>query len=172
MRTTAVPAQVTTVEDRIMGNLSFSQMILITGPLFFSAALFAVLPPFMSSSPYKYVTSGILLFLGGVLAIRVKGKILALWMITILRYNLRPKYYLFNKNSSALRDMYISKKEPIEDEVKSTAPVRTTPLVPRLNVAETVRTLSAIDNPTAKLRFETSKKGGLYVRLTKVEEQS
>ncbi len=172
MRATAVPAQVTTVEDRIIGNLSFSQTILIVGPLFLSAALFAILPPFMHSSPYKYLLSGTAMFVGGLLAIRIKGKIVALWIATLLRYNLRPKYYLFNKNSVAMREQYEAHRETEKKQPEAKELPQHKPNLPRLSVPETVRTLMAIENPAANLRFETNKKGGLHVRLTEVKEQS
>jgi len=53
MKVTVVPAQVTTVEDRIVGSLGFSQLVLIVTPVFIAAALFAVLPPAMGSAVYK-----------------------------------------------------------------------------------------------------------------------
>ncbi|OYW83791.1 hypothetical protein B7Z17_05135, partial [Candidatus Saccharibacteria bacterium 32-49-10] len=106
MKITVVPAQVTTVEDRIVGNLGFSQMLLLIVPVFVGAGLFAVLPPAMGSASYKYVIMAIIAFFCALLAIRIRGKILAAWLVTILRYNLRAKYYLFNKNSSAMRDVY------------------------------------------------------------------
>jgi hypothetical protein len=111
MKMTVVPAQVTTVEDRIIGSLGFSQILLLVIPIFVSAGVFALVPPFMGSAIYKYVIIGAVFMFFGVLAIRIKGKILAFWLVTILRYNLRPKYYLYNKNTESLRETYPTKKE-------------------------------------------------------------
>lgn len=169
MKVTVVPAQVTTVEDRIIGNLGFSQMLLLIVPVFLGAALFAALPPAMGSSVYKYTTMGILALVCCLLAIRIKGKILALWLITILSYNLRPKYYLFNKNTAALREQY-DQKHAESEEAKSTVRSKKTASVPKLELREALRVYAAIDNPAAKLRFETTKKGGLHVRLTEIEK--
>jgi len=168
MKVTVVPAQVTTVEDRIMGSLSFSQMMLVIAPIFVSAALFAILPPAMGSSVYKYVIMGIIAALSCILAIRIKGKILALWLITILRYNLRPKYYLFNKNVTTLREEY----QTVHEEEQKTEATKTEKQVtiPKLGLPETAKVLATIENPASKLRFETTKKGGLHVRLTEIEE--
>ena len=169
MKVTVVPAQVTTVEDRIIGNLGFSQMLLMIIPVFVSAALFALLPPFMGSAVYKYVIMGILAFVCCILAIRIKGKILAFWIVMILRYNVRPKYYLFNKNTTALRQEYASivneQTDDKSNEVKTERAAR-----PRLNTPETAKVLATIENPAAKFRFETTKKGGLNVRLTEIEK--
>jgi len=169
MKATVVPAQVTTVEDRIIGNLSFSQMLLVVVPVFASAALFAILPPFMGSAGYKYTVMGIMAALCCTLAVRIRGKILAAWLIMVLRYNLRPKHYLFNKNVLTLRENYSSKQEKVEEE---TVVVEKKPRPTRLQLDRpvTAKLLATIENPAAKVRFETGKKGTLHVRLTEVEE--
>ena len=114
MKVTVVPAQVTTVEDRIIGNLGFSQVLLLIVPVFFGAGLFALLPPMMGGALYKYMTLAVLGFICAILSIRIKGRIIASWLTTILRYNLRPKYYLFNKNTVALRKEYPDATETSE----------------------------------------------------------
>lgn len=169
MRTTIVPAQVTTIEDRIMGSLGFSQLMLLIVPIFIGAGLFALLPPFLDGSPYKYTLITIVTTLCCSLAIRVRGKIIALWLVVILRYNLRPKFYLFNKNTATHRELYNTKLiEP--QEQKTTARLKRSITVPRLEFHETAKVLATIDNPASKLRFETTKRGGLRVRLTEIEK--
>jgi hypothetical protein len=71
MKMTVVPAQVTTVEDRIIGSLGFSQILLLVVPIFISAALFAVLSPVMGSAVYKYIIMGIIALICCILAIRI-----------------------------------------------------------------------------------------------------
>ena len=168
MKITVVPAQVTTVEDKIMGSLSLSQLMILLLPVFIGAALFAILPPAMGSALYKYILIGILAVMCLVLSIRIQGKIVALWIVTILRYNLRPKYYLFNKNVTTLRADYAEVKQTDTKLEKSKKESKVH--IPRLGTLETARVLATIDNPASKLRFETTKKGGLHVRLTEVEE--
>src|ERR1019366_4023701 len=109
MKVTVVPAQITTIEDRIAGNLSFSQLLLLAAPVFGGSALYIILPPTMHSAPYKLTVIAVLIFLCGLLAIRIKGKILLLWFVVLLRYNLRPRYYIFNKNCLAAREQYTVK---------------------------------------------------------------
>lgn len=168
MKITVVPAQVTTVEDKIMGSLSLSQLMILLLPVFIGAALFAILPPAMGSALYKYLLIGIFAIICLILSIRIKGKIVALWIVTILRYNLRPKYYLFNKNAMTLRADYADTKQ---SDTKKEVTVKESKLhIPRLGTLETARVLATIENPAANLRFETTKKGGLHVRLTEVEE--
>lgn len=171
MKVTVVPAQVTTVEDRIAGNLGFSQLMLLTVPIFGGGLLFILLPPVMHNAPYKLVAIAILTFICWTSAIRIKGKILLFWLAIILKYNLRPGFYVFNKNSDASREQYrdLLVKEPTADKLKATAKQ----IVPsRLELADKVRTLNLINNPAAKVHFETNKKGKLYVRITEVKEQS
>lgn len=168
MKVTVVPAQVTTVEDRIVGSLGFSQLVLIVTPVFLAAGLFVVLPPFMGSAVYKFVIMSVLAFVCCLLAIRIKGKILAAWLIVILRYNLRPKYYLFNKNVTTLREDYPMRQTEDNEEVLITAQRKNTR--PRLGIPETAKVLATIENPASKIRFETGKKGNLHVRFTEVEE--
>jgi len=169
MRSTVVPAQVTTVEDRIMGSLGFSQLALLVIPVFIAAALFVILPPVMHSSAYKYAIMIIIGLLMGILAIRIKGKIILLWLITILRYNLRPKYYLFNKSTAALRDNLPANIQTEEDKVKP-ATKRDTAKLPRLTFHDATKVLETIQRQNSNLRFEMTKKGGLRVRFTEVEK--
>ena len=169
MRSTVVPAQVTTVEDRIMGSLGFSQLALLVIPVFIAAALFVILPPVMHSSPYKYAIMIVIGLLMGILAIRIKGKIILLWLITILRYNLRPKYYLFNKSTAALRDNLPASMQTEEEKAKSVTK-RDTVKLPRLALHDATRVLETIQRQNSNLRFEMTKKGGLRVRFTEVEK--
>lgn len=169
MKTTVVPAQVTTVEDRIMGSLGFSQLMLLIVPIFIGAGLYVLLPPFVGGSLYKYVVMTIVALFCCTLAIRIKGKIVALWLIVIVRYNLRPRLYLFNKNTTALREQYATKTaEP--GEQNNTVKLKPSIVLPKLGLRQAARVYATIDNPAAKLRFETTKKGGLYVRLTEIED--
>lgn len=168
MKVTVVPAQVTTIEDRIMGSLSLSQLMILLLPVFVGAAIFAGFPPAMGSALYKYVLIGILAVICLILSIRIKGKIVALWIVTVLRYNLRPKYYLFNKNVTTLRQDYAEIKAEPEKKSESAKDKKLT--IPKLGTLETARVLAAIENPASNLRFETTKKGGLHVRLTEVED--
>ena len=169
MKMTVVPAQVTTVEDRIIGTLGFSQILLLIVPVFASAGIFTLLPPFMGSAIYKYVVMGVVAMIFFILAIRIKGKIVAFWLVTILRYNLRPKYYLFNKNVTTLRENYPIRKEQQQPEKTS---LKSTKKIARhqLDIPATAKVLATLENPAARVRFETGKKGNLHVRLTEIEE--
>lgn len=168
MRATAVPAQVTTVEDRIMGNLGFSQLVLFVLPIFVGAGLFIVLPPVMHGSLYKYIVMAVIATISSILAIRIKGKIILLWLITITRYNLRPKYYVFQKSTDHRED-YTALKAELSEETKTTNREKVSP-IPKLAFHDAAYVLETINKPESNLRFEMTKRGGLHVRLTEVED--
>ena len=98
MKIALVPAQVTSVEDRIIGSLSSTQTLLLIGPLFFGGLLLALAPPYMALSLYKLIIGLGLMSLGAVLAIKIKGKLIGNWLLIYLKYYLRPKLYVYNKN--------------------------------------------------------------------------
>lgn len=168
MKATVVPAQVTTVEDRIMGRLGFSQLILLFIPVFFGGVLYMIAPPLFGSDLYKYIVTGVLAAVCMTLAIRVKGKIIAQWLNIILRYNVRPTYYLFDKNTLANRRDYVA---PVEDaEVATESQKQTARTATPLALHEVASLMHRLERPQSQLSFETTKKGGLYVRLTEIEE--
>lgn len=169
MKTAIVPAQVTTVEDRIAGNLGLSQLLLLVVPIFGGSALYIVLPPGYHNAVYKLVIIALLITICGVLAIRVKGKILLHWAVIILRYNFRPAYYVFNKNSLANRDQHETGTTEQTEAVEETKPMQRSQ-APSLSIADIARAQAVIEDPAANLTFETNKKGGLRVLITEIEK--
>jgi hypothetical protein len=169
MKVTVVPAQVTTVEDRIAGNLGLNQLLLLVAPIFIGSALYIILPPNMHSASYKLVVIATLAFVCGLLAIRIKGKLVINWLVVILRYNLRPRYYVFNKNSLVGREQYAVHKQNNSAATQNAKPVKRKRM-PSLSTADAAHVLSMIENPAAHLSFQTNRKGGLDVRFTEVKE--
>jgi hypothetical protein len=172
MRTTIVPAQITTVEDRIAGRLGLSQLLLLIMPIFGGSATFVVFPPFFAYAVYKAVLITCIAVLCALLAVRIRGKILLFWMITLLRYNMRPRYYLFNKNSTHTREIVL----PIDtgDEVVEETVTPVTMLVPKINLtaAERMQIEDLLANPAANVHITTDKKGELHVHLTEVPQEN
>jgi hypothetical protein len=168
MKTTIVPAQVTTVEDKIAGNLGVSQLLLLIAPLFGGGLIFAFLPAFFGYETYKVVLTVILAAVCGFSAIRIKGKILLWWVVILFRYNWRPKYYLFNKN-----DTYLRAVEPMEDlqDAKEEAQSKRALGVQAslLSPTELVQVEGLLANPELNLRFATNKKGELTVYATEID---
>lgn len=166
MRTQTIPAQITTVEDRIAGNLSFTQIIILMKPVLLAAAIFMILPPSMQITWYKSIVVAIAFVIAIILSIRVKGKIVLHWLVTIGRYNLRPKYYVFDKNEPYMRtldlvkDVAISaktKKVQATDKSKNVKPVR-------------VSSLLQLQELQSGLSFKVGKKGGLNVAFEQVKK--
>lgn len=169
MKITVVPAQVTTVEDRVAGNLGFSQLALFAIPVFGGSLLYAVLPPSMDFSLYKIILIIVIAVLSGFLAIRIKGKIILLWLFVLLRYNLRPKLYLFNKRVCDFREDYPEPpKEPRPKAV--TAKLGAAVELVKLGAKEKAHLYVALNDPVNRLYFEMNKKGGLNVRISEVQE--
>jgi hypothetical protein len=168
MKYTVVPAQVTTVEDRIAGSLAMNQLLLLIAPVFFNSVLYVILPPNLHFAIYKIVFMMILLLLCAISAIRIKGKILILWVVTLAKYNLRPKFYLYNKNSLATREEYADVHVLIEEETEDKKFIKTERL-PMLALPDKVKIEAILNNPAAQVRFDI-RKGGLNVHLTEVKD--
>lgn len=144
-----------------------TQLMLLVTPIFAGAGIFVILPPFFNYAVYKVVVIVIIAAFFATLAIRIRGRIILQWLLVLVRYNLRPRYYLYNKNDTHMRD--IPKPEAPQAAVKKAEPKKThKPALPRLSTAELVQVEQLITDPQANLRFTTDKKGGLRVHLTEV----
>ena len=169
MKTTTVPAQITTVEDKIAGNLTLQQMVLLASPVFIDFALYAALPTMLKLNAYKLVLMSLVTLTASLLAIRVKSKILLIWAITIFNYNTRPGYYVFNKNNIYLRAQAAVLVDETEQQVAPTVEQLTPQKVARLSEEDVFRLEHILANPSANLSFATNKKGGLYVSISEVK---
>lgn len=169
MKITVVPAQVTTVEDRVAGNLSFSQLILFAIPVFGGSLLYAILPPFMEASMYKIIFVATFALVCAILATRIKGKIVLLWLVTLLRYQLRPRRYVFDKNTSTSREDYPTvpdvgeQTNPVAKEEKHVA-------IPLLGLREKAYLYDMLNDPVGRLRFDITKKGGINVSIPEAKD--
>src|SRR3989339_1373948 len=113
MRTTIIPAQITTVEDKVAGSLNMTQVLILMTPILWTAIVYILLMPSMKLTSLKLVLIIISTATSGILALRIKDKIVAEWLGVLLKYRLRPKYYLFNKNDLTNRTIDIPEL-PIE----------------------------------------------------------
>lgn len=168
MKISIVPAQVTTIEDRIAGSLSLNQLLLLIIPLFSSCALYFLLPPSMHNATYKLVLIVVLMLAGSIMAIRIRGKILLYWLVILTRYNLRPRYYIYNKQSLAARNVIESSAS--ESSAATTLPNNSSvKQLPLLTVHQKWRIQNLIENPNINLTFKRTKRGGLRVFITEVK---
>ncbi len=171
MRSTVVPAQVTTIEDRVAGNLGISQLILLIAPVFLGSILYVALPPFFGYHIYKIVLLALLAVVCGLLAIRIKGQILLLWILRIVTYNLRPRYFVYSKNSLHNREVPLSIKAD-KTQVKTQVVKPIAKAKPLLSTADLVKVEDILTSPSANVRYTTDKKGGIRVHITEVQSQS
>lgn len=166
MKTTIVPAQITTVEDKIAGSLSFNQLILLIAPVFLSGLAYIAIPPFTEFTMLKAFSIGILTIICMTLAIRIKGKLIMEWIVIKSRYNTRPRVYVFNKNDSYLR------KKPVPEEVaviEESVIEKIIEDIPELHVKDLLHLESLVSDPRADFHIRTSKKGGLNVNIKQIK---
>ncbi len=118
MRVSAIPAQITTVEDRIAGNLNLTQILLLAVPIFTSAVIFFVLPPIGKFSIYKLI---LIIFFSSIcasLALRVNNHLVIDILKLRAKYELRPRIYVFKKQQ--LSPVKTKVSEPIKPRSKRT----------------------------------------------------
>jgi hypothetical protein len=167
MRQTIIPAQITTLEDKIAGNLNFTQISLLMIPIFLTLGAYAFMKPTMNLNPPKiaFILITALIFI--VLSIRVKGKVILEWAIIYSRFSLRPSLYLFDKNDQCARELesvdlgnYAPLEKPSLNLIKTT---RDPALIPvRLKLDQ------LLSNKGMGLKY-TLKEGSLHVAYSKIQ---
>ena len=162
MRSTVIPAQITTVEDKIAGNFNLAQILLMMAPVLIATLLYTIIPTHMSFGKGKIIFTIISAVVFLTLAIRVKSKIIGEWLVVWLRFKLRPEIYVFDKNDNYLRPVFVKEKDKVEVKIKA---------VDKVVVKETVsdedkvRWQNIIEGRNKSLSFEFNQKGGLHVAL-------
>ncbi len=169
MKTTTVPAQVTTVEDRLAGNLSLSQLLLLVAPVFISCVIYVIFPPFLKLSLIKVGLAGLIFLFFAIMSIRIKGKIILMWTVLILKYRNRPRFYVYDKNEPYLReksDEKISESKVVKDTLKIQEQIDETA---NLETSDLARLEIAIADPRSNFNFKRSKNGVLNVHITEIQ---
>lgn len=166
MKTRAIPAQITTVEDRIAGNLNLTQIVLLMVPVFWLMVVYSILPHRMHLSLYKVPLIVFVALLCVTLALRIKGKVVLHWLVILLKYNTRPTYYLYEKNESYLRDIVVpifkEKPKKLFTRANATQQEKTTPTIV---LADLARLENFVTNPKVSFSIRTGRKGGLNVAI-------
>ncbi len=170
MRTTVIPAQITTVEDKIAGNLSMTQIVILLIPVFFGAFIFAMLPPNMHVTIYKLPLVLLVALICLILSLRIKGKVVASWLTVLFSYNLRPRYYVFNKNDKYLRDLPEISDKKAKEAVKAVVKKELAISAKKFGVKELKELESFIKNPNYTFSLKPGKKGGLYVAVSEIQK--
>jgi hypothetical protein len=166
MRTTIVPAQITTVEDRISGNLTFSQVLLLISALLIASVFYLALPPHRGFGNTKVAVMVVECIFFAVLTLRIQGRIMADWLVLYLRFAVRPRIYVFTKND-------LTSRETAGEEYKKVIqPMKVTPshvTSNSLSLPEQLKLTKLLANPSLTVRFALTKKGGIDVSLTPID---
>ncbi len=169
MRTRIIPAQITTVEDRIAGNISVTQLLILMIPVIFTTSAFIFLPPQMQISTYKIIFLFIVLITSLILAYRFKGKVILNWLIILLRYTSRPRWYVLDKNESYLRAMYIPLTKKVHKNTALSSKAEETKREEKeLSFPGLIQFEQLIKDPAYTFSLKLKKKGGLQVALKQI----
>ncbi len=158
MRTTIIPAQVTTVEDKIAGSLNMTQILILMIPVLWTALVYVVFLPAVKIAPYKIALVLISVAICGILALRIKDKIVAEWLGVVVKYQLRPKYWLYNKNSLAGRELDIPEIAAEPSIAKKIARATKQTNEAHLSVADLVRLENMLGSGKVAVRYQFTKK--------------
>ena len=158
MRTTIIPAQITTVEDKIAGSLNMTQILILMAPLLWTAIIYILLIPSMKLTSFKLVLIIISTATSGILALRIKDKIVAEWLGVLLKYRLRPKYYLFNKNDLTNRTLDIPELPVEQIAVKKSVKKISKSQNMDLDIFDQVKLEHLINSGKVALHYQLSKK--------------
>ncbi len=161
MKTTVVPAQVTTVEDKIAGNFTFPQIVILIIALLVGTAIYILIPPKTNFTVGKLILILMQLAFFGGLAIRYKDKIIADWLVIILRYNSRPKRYIFTKNDSTFRKKLPKLKKSIK--TRKSEEILNKEIKKDITYHSQNKVDQILVNPKVSISFKPTKKGGIDV---------
>ena len=168
MRTTVIPAQITTVEDKIAGSLNLTQLMLLMVPVFWTTIVYTLLTPMMHIAWYKIPLVLVVIIVSLGLAIRINGIVVFNWLFVILSYKLRPKLYVFSKNDTYLKDLDLPiEPKPLLAIAKSAQP-STVAATRKINVKDFLLLQRFMKRRRMKLRYRGSAKGGLRVAFEHV----
>jgi hypothetical protein len=167
MKSTIVPAQITTVEDRIAGNFTFSQLAVLTAPVAISASMYILLAPKLQLSLVKFLLMAVVFVVICPLAIRIRDKTVAAWLVLYTRYALRPRVYVHTKADPVHRTIGLSNSEPTT-EIETGHEKKPAAYVPQ-PVHEQLRIKELLEDPALSVSFEFAQNGGVDVSLTPVK---
>lgn len=162
MKTTIIPAQITTVEDRIAGSLNFTQIVLLMIPVIWTTIVFAFFAPAMHIVWYKVTLVSIVLLMCLPLSLRIKGTIVLDHLIMWFRYTLRPRIYVPMKTDTLYKAIDI----PVEPVMHASLKHSVKPnLVKHASVtlSDLVKFERLLGKKRFAIRYKTNGKGGLNV---------
>ncbi len=99
MRSTVIPAQITSVEDKITSFLNLKQIVILVLDLILIIVIFLIIPPLVKFSLLKMILSVTLSLLIVPLIIKYRDVILLDYLVLMLSFKLRPKIYVLRRDS-------------------------------------------------------------------------
>ena len=154
MRTTIIPAQITTVEDKVAGSLNMTQVLILMTPILWTAIVYILLMPSMKLTSLKLVLIIISTTISGILALRIKDKIVAEWLGVLLKYRLRPKYWLYNKNDITNRIIDIPNTPDIALIPRKSSKKVSSKHKTEINISDLVRFEQLIESGKVAVRYQ------------------
>jgi len=158
MRTTIIPAQITTVEDKIAGSLNMTQILILMFPVIWTAIIYILFAPTMKLVAYKLGLIGIVTIICLLLVIRIKDKIVAEWLGVVLRYQFRPRFWLYEKNDTSNRIIDIPEIPDIAVIKRKSIKKATNDQKTEINISDLVRIEQLIDSGKVAVRYQFEKK--------------
>jgi len=157
MITTIIPAQITTVEDKIAGSLNMTQILILMFPVLWTAFIYTLAYPSMKLVPYKMVLILFVVAICLILSLRIKEKIVAEWLEVVFKYHARPRYWLYNKNDVTSRiidvpgipNIAVTPKRSIKKITKS---------LNEVNVADLMKLEHLINSGKVAVRYQFDNK--------------
>lgn len=110
MRTTIIPAQITSVEDKITSFLNLKQIVILVFNLIFVMIIFLIIPPFIKFSIIKMIFTFLLSIIIAPLSFKYRGVLLLDYLKLILDFKLRPKVYVLIRDDQVDEEINFEKK--------------------------------------------------------------
>lgn len=157
MKTSIVPAQITSIEDTVTAKLSLTQIILLILPVFTAAIIFVILPPNLHLKTYKLALVIITSLPIMLLAVRIRGQLVLRWLGVLIAYRYRPRRYILSKVAACSCDL--DKTDLTEAQVE---PVPSVPEPTKHNVLAPAEYLTLEEYLSARVvSFTSDSKGRL-----------
>jgi hypothetical protein len=164
MKTATVPAQVTTIEDRIAGNFTVSQLLILMLGFGLATIVYFFVAPRYHFNPVKAAVMLATVLCIVPLSLRIGDRILADWLVVLIRFWLRPRRYVFTKNDPSTRSLPPSKNMTTAiTQIATSKPVSSA--IETVSVPDKIRFDELLTSPSLAVRFVVAKKGGIDVTL-------
>jgi len=166
MKTSIVPAQITTVEDKIAGKLTIRQLLILLIAGFTDILIFLIFPKALRLTPIKLIIISLNSIIVSLLAYKHQEKILLSWLLLIFSYLKRPRIYIYHKNAKAKRN------DPVEiikaADNQTSLPTKHIKEISESYLHDQVNFLSSsiVNNEKFKVNFINDKKRGLKIYVS------